>query len=121
MCNCKKNKRVETQVIMGTPEPLPQEIVELTDEEIEAYVEKKKFMGEFTKPKEGTQQNKAMEFEDSIDQLDSTSQKPYSTSESPRNNINSVQTNNYVTNINSKSGTRNTESTLEKMNRSSFA
>ena len=93
----------------------------LTDEEIEAYVEKKKFTGELTKPKDGTQQNKAMEFEDSIDQLDSTSQKPYSTSESPRNNINSVQNNNYVTNINSKSGTRNTESTLEKMNRSSFA
>ena len=93
----------------------------LTDEEIEAYVEKKKFIGEFANPKEGTQKNKAMEFEDSIDQLDSTSQKPYSTSESPINNINSVQNNNYVTNINSKSGTRNTESTLEKMNRSSFA
>jgi hypothetical protein len=23
MCNCKKNKRVETKVIMGTPEPIP--------------------------------------------------------------------------------------------------
>jgi hypothetical protein len=37
MCNCKKNKRVETQVIMGTPEPLPEEIVELTDEEIDHF------------------------------------------------------------------------------------
>lgn len=92
----------------------------LTTEEIEAYVEKMKYKAEFTKP-EKTQQDKVREFEDSIDQLDSTSQKPYSTSESPRNNINSVQNNNYVTNINSKSGTRNTESTLEKMNRSSFA
>ena len=93
----------------------------LSEEEVDALIAKQQFMGELTKPKEGTQQNKAMEFEDSIDQLDSTSQKPYSTSESPRNNINSVQNNNYVTNINSKSGTRNTESTLEKMNRSSFA
>ena len=92
----------------------------LSNEEIEAYIEKKKYMAEFIKP-EKTQQDKVREFEDSIDQLDSTSQKPYSTSESPRNNINSVQNNNYVTNINSKSGTRNTESTLEKMNRSSFA
>ena len=93
----------------------------LSEEEVDALIAKQQFMGELTKPKDGTQQNKAMEFEDSIDQLDSTSQKPYSTSESPRNNINSVQNNNYVTNINSKSGTRNTESTLEKMNRSSFA
>jgi len=23
MCNCKKNKRVETKVIIGTPEPIP--------------------------------------------------------------------------------------------------
>lgn len=93
----------------------------LSEEEVDALIAKQQFMGELTKPKEGTQQNKAMEFENSIDQLDSTSQKSISTLESPRNNINSVQTTNYVTNINSKSGTRNTESTLEKMNRSSFA
>lgn len=34
-CNCKKNKRVAPQVIMGEPEPLPEQIVELTQEEIE--------------------------------------------------------------------------------------
>ena len=39
MCNCKKNKRVETKVIIGTPEPIPtpEEIVELTDEEIDHF------------------------------------------------------------------------------------
>ena len=36
-CNCGKQKRVETKVIMGTPEPLPQEIVELTEEEIDHF------------------------------------------------------------------------------------
>ena len=30
MCNCKKNKRVETKVIMGTPEPIPtSKVIEL--------------------------------------------------------------------------------------------
>ena len=98
----------------------------LSDEEMDALITKKGYMkgkklGEFLKPKEGTQKDKAMEFERSgspmLDQIFGS----VSTSESPRNNINSVQTTNYVTNINSKSGTRNTESTLEKMNRSSFA
>lgn len=37
MCNCKKNKRVETKVIMGEPEPLPEEIVDLTQEEIDHF------------------------------------------------------------------------------------
>ena len=37
MCNCKKNKRVEPQVIMGEPEPLPEEIVDLTQEEIDHF------------------------------------------------------------------------------------
>jgi hypothetical protein len=36
-CNCGKKKRGEPQVIMGEPEPLPQEIVELTDEEIDHF------------------------------------------------------------------------------------
>jgi hypothetical protein len=37
-CNCgKKSRRVETKVIMGEPEPLPQEIVELTEEEIDHF------------------------------------------------------------------------------------
>jgi len=34
-CECKKNKRVEPQVIIGEPEPIPEEIVELTQEEID--------------------------------------------------------------------------------------
>ena len=39
MCNCKKSKRVETQVIMGTPEPIPtpEEIVEPPKEEIDHF------------------------------------------------------------------------------------
>lgn len=37
MCNCKKQKRVETQVIYGTPEPTPEEIKDLTQEEIDHF------------------------------------------------------------------------------------
>jgi hypothetical protein len=37
MCNCKKQKRVDTKVIMGEPEPIPEEIVELTNEEIDHF------------------------------------------------------------------------------------
>ena len=98
----------------------------LSDEEMDALIKKKGYMkdkklGELLKPKEGTQKDKAMEFERSHSPMLDQIYGSVSTSESPRNNINSVQNNNYVTNINSKSGTRNTESTLEKMNRSSFA
>jgi len=32
MCNCRKQKRVETKVIMGTPEPTPQ-VIELPIED----------------------------------------------------------------------------------------
>lgn len=32
MCNCKKNKRVETQVITGEPQPTPQ-VIELPVED----------------------------------------------------------------------------------------
>jgi len=35
MCNCKKNKRVETKVIMGTPEPIP--VPEPPKEEIDHF------------------------------------------------------------------------------------
>lgn len=37
MCNCKKQKRVETKVIMGEPEPIVEEIVDLTQEEIDHF------------------------------------------------------------------------------------
>ena len=36
-CNCGKQKRVETKVIYGTPEPTPEPIKELTQEEIEWF------------------------------------------------------------------------------------
>lgn len=41
MCNCKKTKQVETQVITGTPEPLIIEPITPTEEEITEFIKHK--------------------------------------------------------------------------------